>query len=85
MWRTRWGYVGPVHDENYKKRFAFPRMVEDLVRIVVPAELLDEFDFSTLTRLSSEYVSDELREPLSRGLGAGGGGAAGAAARPSPR
>ena len=61
MWRPRWGYVGPVHDENYKKLFAFPRMVEDLVRIVVPAGLLDEFDFSTLATVPSEYVSEDLR------------------------
>ena len=25
------GYADPVHDENYKKHFAFPHMVEDLV------------------------------------------------------
>ena len=30
------------------------------MRIVVPAGLLDEFDFSTLARVPSEYVSEEL-------------------------
>ena len=56
------GYADPVHDENYKKLFAFPHMVEDLVRTLVPGDQLGEFDFSTLEKLSSEYVSDELRK-----------------------
>ena len=51
-----------MHDENYKKLFAFPRMVEDLVRALVSGEQLDEFDFRTLEKLSSEYVGDELRK-----------------------
>ena len=50
-----------MHDENYKKLFAFPRMVEDLLRAVVTGEWLDEADFSTLAKLSAEYVSDDLR------------------------
>ena len=27
----RRGYSAPVHDENYKRLFSFPRMIEDLV------------------------------------------------------
>ena len=50
-----------MHDENYKKLFAFPRMVEDLLRVVVTSEWIEEADFSTLRKLSAEYVSDELR------------------------
>ncbi len=50
-----------MHDENYKTIFAFPRMVEDLLRGFVPGEWLDEADFSTLQKLSAEYVNDELR------------------------
>ena len=50
-----------MHDENYKRLFAFPRIVADLVRVLVPGDQLDAFDFSTLEKLSSEYVSDELR------------------------
>ena len=50
-----------MHDENYKKIFAFPRAVEDLLRGFVPAvDWLEEVDFSTLGKLSAEYVSDEL-------------------------
>ena len=50
-----------MHDENYKRLFAFPRMVEDLLRAVVTGEWLHEADFSTLRKLSSEYVGDDLR------------------------
>ena len=50
-----------VHDENYKRLFSFPRMVEDLLRILVTGEWIDEADFATLTKLSAEYVSDDLR------------------------
>ncbi len=57
------GYLGPLrHDENYKRLFAFPRMVEDLLRGFVGGEWIDEVDFSSLHKLSAEYVSDELRE-----------------------
>ena len=48
----------PRYDEQYKKLFAFPLMVEDLVRAFVSQ--LGAADFSTLQKLSSDYVSDEL-------------------------
>ena len=46
------------YDEQYKRLFAFPPMVEDLVRAFVTQ--LGAADFSTLQKLSSDYVSDEL-------------------------
>ena len=49
-----------MHDESYKKLFAFPRMVEDLLRGFVSGDWIDEVDFSTLHKLSAEYVSDAL-------------------------
>ncbi len=49
-----------MHDETYKKLFAFPRMVEDLLRGFVAGPRADDIDFSTLQKLSSEYVSNEL-------------------------
>lgn len=55
-------YSGSVHDENYKKLFSFPRMVEDLLRSLLPGAWPDEIDFSTLQKLSAEYVSDKLRK-----------------------
>ena len=50
-----------MHDEHYKRLFAFPRMVEDLLRGFVAGDWIDDFDFSTLQKLSAEYVSDERR------------------------
>ena len=50
-----------MHDENYKRLFAFPRLVEDLLRVVGESEWLEETDFTSLRKLSSEYVSDDLR------------------------
>ena len=54
------GYAGPMQDPNYKRIFSFPRMVEDLLRGFLPGRWLDELDFSTLQKLPTEYVSDEL-------------------------
>ena len=49
-----------MQDPNYKRLFSFPRMVEDLLRGFLPGDWLDELDFSTLRKLPTEYVSDEL-------------------------
>ena len=48
------------YDENYKRLFAFRRMVEDLLRACVPGDLLAAADLGGLRKLSGEYVSDEL-------------------------
>ena len=50
-----------MHDENYKRLFAFPRLVEDLLRGFVGGDWIDDVDFSTLGKLPAEYVSDEWR------------------------
>ena len=50
-----------MHDETYKTLFAFPRMVEDLLRGFVGGAWIDRIDFATLEKLSADYVSDELR------------------------
>ena len=52
-------YAGRVHNENYKRLFAFPRMVEDLLRGFAGGEWITEVDFSTLQKLSAEYIGDE--------------------------
>ena len=49
-----------MQDPNYKRLFSFPRMVEDLLRGFLPGDRLDDLDFSTLDKLPTEYVSDEL-------------------------
>ena len=54
------GTLAPMQDPNYKRLFSFPRMVEDLLRGFLPGDWLAELDFSTLRKLPTEYVSDEL-------------------------
>ena len=51
-----------LHDENYKRLFASPLMVGDVLRACLPADRLTAADFSSLGKLSPEYVSDELRK-----------------------
>ena len=48
-----------MHDEDYKRLFAFPRMVEDLLRGFVGGRWVEALDFSTLHKLSAEYVGEE--------------------------
>ena len=50
-----------LHDENYKRLFASPVMVRDVLRACLPAHRLAGADLSSLGELSPEYVSDELR------------------------
>ena len=54
------GRAEKMHDETYKKLFAFPRMVEDLLRGFVAGLRAEDIDFSTLRKLPAEYVSDDL-------------------------
>ena len=49
-----------LYDENYKRLFASRLMVEHLLRASLPDDLIAAADFSSLRKLSSEYVSDEL-------------------------
>ena len=51
-----------LHDENYKRLFASPLMVQDVLRACLPADCLAGADFSSLGKLSPEYISDELRK-----------------------
>jgi hypothetical protein len=50
------------HDHSYKHLFSHRRMVEDLLRGFVREEWVKHLDFTTLERVSSSYVSDDLRE-----------------------
>ena len=45
-----------MHDERYRTVFAFPRMVEDLLRGFAAREWAAALDFSTLRKLPAEYV-----------------------------
>ena len=48
-----------MQDERYRTVFAFPRMVEDLLRGFAAREWAGALDFSTLRKMPAEYVSDE--------------------------
>ncbi len=50
--------MDPVHDPNYRRLFAFPRMVADLLRAVGQGDWVDEVDLDTLERLPAEHVGD---------------------------
>ena len=47
-----------MHDPAYKRLFAFPRMVADLLRAVGVPDWIDDIDLDTLEELSSEHVGD---------------------------
>ena len=49
------------HDHSYKLLFSHPRMVRDLLEGFVGGAWLRDLDFSTLVRVSDNYVSDDLR------------------------
>ena len=52
------------HDGAYKAMFSDPDMVRSLLLDFVPEEFINDFDFSTLTNCSSEYVTEgfEVRQ-----------------------
>ena len=51
-----------LHDSSFKLWFDHPRMVQDLLRGFLPADLAVVFDFDTLEQMSAEYVGDDLRQ-----------------------
>ena len=54
-------YGACMHDAAYRLLFSHPRMVEDLLRGFAAPGWSDSLDFSTLEKLPSELVSDDLR------------------------
>ena len=50
--------VAPMHDPVYRRLFAFPRMVEDLLRVVGHADWIGEVDLASLEKLPAEYIGD---------------------------
>jgi len=59
--RCTWRGPNMLHDENYKRLFASPLMVQDVLRACLPAHRLAAADLASLGKLSAEYISDELR------------------------
>ena len=50
--------VGFVHDPSYRRLFAFPRMVADLLRAVAQGDWIGDVDLDTLEKLPAEHVGD---------------------------
>ena len=53
-----------MNDPIYKRIFAFPRMVEDLLRGFAKGDWTQRADFSALRKAPAEYVGDDLRKRL---------------------
>ena len=53
-----------MHDRNYKRLFSFTRMVEDLLRAVCDAELVEGLDFQGLEKVPTDYVGERGQERL---------------------
>ena len=51
-------YVTPMDDPMYRRLFAFPRMVEDLLRAVAAGGWIDAVDFGTLRKLPADHVGN---------------------------
>jgi hypothetical protein len=52
------------HDAAYKTLFSYPEVVEEFLRIFVPALWVDDVDFSTLTQVDAQMRGTQL-EPRS--------------------
>jgi len=50
------------HDHGYKRLFSDPKVVEELIRGFLREDWTAKLDFSTLERVPSSFVSDDLRE-----------------------
>lgn len=56
------GPMPEIHDASFKLWYDHPRMVEDLLRGFVPANLVAAFDFGTLEQMPAQYVDEGLRQ-----------------------
>ncbi len=56
------GPMPEIHDASFKLWYDHPRMVEDLLRGFVPANLVSAFDFDTLEQMPAQYVDEGLRQ-----------------------
>ena len=52
----------PTSDPIYKRLYSFAEMVADLLRSILPAEMLEAVDLRTLEKVSAAYVGDDFRE-----------------------
>ena len=50
------------HDASSRLWYDHPRMIEDLLRGFVPADLVEAFDFDSLEQLPTQHVGDDRRQ-----------------------
>ncbi len=48
------------HDKTHRLIFSFPRMIEDLIRLVLGGDWVERLDFSTLEKVPERLLSPEL-------------------------
>ncbi len=48
------------HDKTHRLIFSFPRMIEDLIRLVLGGQWVERLDFSTLEKVPERLLSPEL-------------------------
>ena len=54
--------VGVMHDPIYRRLFAFPRMVGDLLRAVGDPDWIGDVDLESLEKLPAEHVGDSSQQ-----------------------
>ncbi len=54
--------VTAVHDPIYRRLFAFPRMVADLLEVVGHRDWIGDIDLGTLEKLPAEHVGDSAQQ-----------------------
>jgi len=52
------------HDHGYKSLFSHPEMVKDLLTGFVIESWVNDLDFSTLTKVNTHFIADEIRERM---------------------
>jgi len=55
-------YGSKEHDNSYKQIFSHPHMIKDLLRCFTAEKWVADLDFRTLSKVSGNYVSDDLRD-----------------------
>lgn len=51
----------PDHDSAYKRLFQHPRMVEDLLRSIIPEAWVNELDFNEIQDTANSLIGDRLQ------------------------
>ena len=58
----RMNEIKPTSDPIYKRLYSIPDMVADLLRSVLPDEVLEKIDLDSLEKVPAEYVGENFRK-----------------------